>query len=101
MPAIVKIGHQEYLVKSEGAAMAAVKALSGAVRVSYRYLPKSHLKYWFPDDEHQTEIGLEIIQQKQFKARKLAEHEDEDAIDVETKCLPAGKEFLLLPRKTG
>lgn len=84
--------------------MQAVKALSGAIKVDHRYLPKSHLKYWFPEDEHQAEIGLEIISAKQFKPRKDPENaaEDGDApIDVEAKALPAGKQILLLPRKTG
>lgn len=77
MPAILKIGYNIYLVKSEAAAVAALKALSDAVPVESDYVGKlGEVYYPAPEDRHRA-IELKIISVRQLVRSKPGEEPEE------------------------
>ena len=70
MPAILKIGYTQYLIKTESGALAALKALSDAVPVRWEYV--DHKKVYFPDESSNSEkeIELTIVKHDQFRVSK-------------------------------
>lgn len=77
MPTIVKIGYHTYLMKNDSAAAAVCKAMIGAVRLDDKSVKVGQLHktiYW-PDTEHQTEVGIEMIGKDQLFPREPSEPE--------------------------
>jgi hypothetical protein len=76
MPAIFTFRHYHYLVDNEAKAMAALKALSGAIRVEKHYDVK-HGDLWAPDqDEHNQELSVSIVDARKLIAR-IPERDEE------------------------
>lgn len=67
MPIILKIGYQEFLVKNDAAAMKAMQALCGAVRMESRHIGSGSTYrevFWTTDRE--SEISIKTIQSNQI-----------------------------------
>ena len=90
MPAILKIGYRRFLVKSENAAIAALKALSEAVEVDSEYSSK-HGEVYFP--HARAENGIEIKIVKAGQIRRCKPVEEVETIPAERQLPYEGKVF--------
>ncbi|HEV2210819.1 MAG TPA: hypothetical protein VG167_18760 [Verrucomicrobiae bacterium] len=104
MPAILKIGYTKFLMRNEAAAAAALKSLTGAVKVKREYSSGDHCDvYRLPDDDDPgDELGIEIVKSSQVRLQRPVF----DLIDghVQPKSGPKqaplnGREQRLLPYK--
>ena len=86
MPTIIKIGYQEFLVKSEKEAFAALKALCGAVKVSSRHVHvgKSYREVFWREDR-ESEVSIKSVRPEQLLAH--------DPGDVEVEIEPEQKQI--------
>ena len=82
MPAILKIGYDYYLVKSEAAAIAALKALGDAIPMEQCYVPKAGYVYVPRSEKHRSHDGMElkIVKNSQLRRTKPQEEEDEPRV---------------------
>lgn len=72
MPAILKIGYTKFLMRNEAAAAAALKSLTGAVKVKREYSSVDHCDvYRLPDDDDRgDELGIEIVKSSQVRLQR-------------------------------
>lgn len=69
MPTILKIGYQSYLVKNDGAALKALQALCGAVKVESRHIHqgKNYREVFWPDARNvDSEISIRTVSTEQL-----------------------------------
>jgi len=68
MPLILTVHYTKFLIKNEAAALAALKALNGAITVEsgWRKLGKKHDDYYWPAED-QVKLSVQTINNNQVK----------------------------------
>ena len=69
MPTIIKIGYQEFLVKSEAQAVKAITALAGAIKVESRHVGECGRKNWrevFWPSDRDSEVSMKTVRPEQL-----------------------------------